>query len=985
MKIRLRLSIGILLCGLLFWTCTNKEINLVTNIDFEVSITNQEDGFVKDSLVTEVMVIPDRPNYPGFVYSLQYKVTTGSGYFVAADQTRLKEEESYVLDPEQEYLANWKYIGTTLGTHRVTLLAQDNFEKQKSFNLQYELKNLDLTWDATTAQTMTKIGDTLALDLSLINNDAERLVTFAYSPRVGQGVGTFLDADFELLEESVPSAINEGSTPLFFVPQSTGVVRLIFDLTDSNGQELSTFLEITVLEAVENIPPIAVVNLADGVLNKGEAPYEVRFVGESSSDSDGAIVSYLWQFNDEDGTTATEQNPIHTFQTPGTYSVQLTVTDNEAAQNRNVDTNTITIIVEETMSEDLLAVDDAIAVEGDESIVIAVLENDQIAAGTTVTISALSEALNGVASIGTDQSTITYRSNEGFSGTDSFTYTISDSDGTSSTAEVIVTVSITNAIPVAIDDTITTDENIPIDIAVLENDTDSDMQVLQLASTTTPTNGTIVENTNGTITYTPNAGFDGVDSFDYTITDGVDTSEAARVTITVIDINQPPMVEDFEAMTNDLEAIKINILEKVTDDENDPVTIIEATALNGEVVNNGDGTITYTPVIGFGAVDQISFVISDGVAGNEVEGKIRVDIILKEVILIPDVNFEQALIDLGYDSDNTINGQISRNDALRVSELKMINKGITTLSGIEGFTELKNLEANANNFPTVDLAKNKKLTRLFIGNGNLMEIDISKNIELVEVVFWINKLREIDVTQNTKLEVLNLGSNDIRNIDLSKNLLLNDLKIDNNQLSELNITKNIELTRLQAGGNLYKNLNIRENKNLIFLNLSGTEMSTIDISKNVNLEGFTGSNSKLSTLDFTNNLSLTSISLNNTLIEVIDLSLNTSLSSVSLKNNPIKILDLKDNISLDRLELDGTKMMTLDLSKNTKLTFISVSDNKNLTDIGLRNGSNDSISYFKLTGCDKLTCVQVDNVGRAVDMEGWVEDTTTIYTEAACR
>ncbi len=878
MKIRLRLSIGILLCGLLFWTCTNKEINLVTNIDFEVSITNQEDGFVKDSLVTEVMVIPDRPNYPGFVYSLQYKVTTGSGYFVAADQTRLKEEESYVLDPEQEYLANWKYIGTTLGTHRVTLLAQDNFEKQKSFNLQYELKNLDLTWDATTAQTMTKIGDTLALDLSLINNDAERLVTFAYSPRVGQGVGAFLDADFELLEESVPSVINEGSTPLFFVPQSTGVVRLIFDLTDSNGQELSTFLEITVLEAVENIPPIAVVNLADGVLNKGEAPYEVRFVGESSSDSDGAIVSYLWQFNDEDGTTATEQNPIHTFQTPGTYSVQLTVTDNEAAQNRNVDTNTITIIVEETMSEDLLAVDDAIAVEGDESIVIAVLENDQIAAGTTVTISALSEALNGVASIGTDQSTITYRSNEGFSGTDSFTYTISDSDGTSSTAEVIVTVSITNAIPVAIDDTITTDENTPIDIAVLENDTDSDMQVLQLASTTAPANGTIVENTNGTITYTPNAGFDGVDSFDYTITDGVDTSEAARVTITVIDINQPPMVEDFEAMTNDLEAIKINILEKVTDDENDPVTIIEATALNGEVVNNGDGTITYTPVIGFGAVDQISFVISDGVAGNEVEGKIRVTIERAEFVKIPDVKFEQELIDDGIDSDMIINGQISRSDAESFEGIINVDSaGLDNLDGIEAFINTTGINCNGNNFTTLDFSHNRKMTGIFCNETPL--------------------LTSIILPATNDLTFISIINSGISSIDVSKNEDLNSLTVANANLTDIDVSKNLKLTSLNVSSNNIQQLDVRANTQLTSLSFNENRISTIDLSAN---------------------LELLSLDCNTNQLTTLDMSRHQKLNRIFCNNNQLTVLNIRNGNPSNFFDVDATN--------NPSLTCINVDD-----------------------------------------------------------
>ena len=51
--------------------------------------------------------------------------------------------------------------------------------------------------------------------------------------------------------------------------------------------------------------------------------------GTGSSDPDGAIASYAWNFGD--GTTSTEAKPVHTYAAPGSYSVSLTVTDNRGA------------------------------------------------------------------------------------------------------------------------------------------------------------------------------------------------------------------------------------------------------------------------------------------------------------------------------------------------------------------------------------------------------------------------------------------------------------------------------------------------------------------------------------------------------------------------------------------------------------------------------------------------------------------------------
>jgi serine protease AprX len=90
--------------------------------------------------------------------------------------------------------------------------------------------------------------------------------------------------------------------------------------------------------------------------------------------------------------------------------------------------------------------------------------------------------------------------------------------------------------PIAVDDTATTTQNIPVIIEVLANDSDPDGDTLTVTEVTDPANGAAVINGDQTVTYTPDTGFTGIDTFTYTICapEGCDTtSETADVTVTV--------------------------------------------------------------------------------------------------------------------------------------------------------------------------------------------------------------------------------------------------------------------------------------------------------------------------------------------------------------------------------------------------------------------------------------------------------------------
>ncbi|MEM9969926.1 MAG: cadherin-like domain-containing protein, partial [Pseudomonadota bacterium] len=93
-----------------------------------------------------------------------------------------------------------------------------------------------------------------------------------------------------------------------------------------------------------------------------------------------------------------------------------------------------------------------------------------------------------------------------------------------------------NGAPVAIDDALSAEQDVALTIDVaadlLANDTDADLDPLSLAGLGTPSNGTLVDNQDGTLTYTPNPGFSGSDGFTYDVTDGTSTV-TGTVTVTL--------------------------------------------------------------------------------------------------------------------------------------------------------------------------------------------------------------------------------------------------------------------------------------------------------------------------------------------------------------------------------------------------------------------------------------------------------------------
>jgi hypothetical protein len=327
-------------------------------------------------------------------------------------------------------------------------------------------------------------------------------------------------------------------------------------------------------------------------------------------------------------------------------------------------------------------------------------------------------------------------------------------------------------------------------------------------------------------------------------------------------------------------------------------------------------------------------------------------------INIPDANFEQALIDLGHDT-NGLNGNILITDAEAVTSLSLpsaISSAISDLSGIEGFTQLTDLSITGSNIASLDVSQNtllvnlncqsNKLTSLQINDGleqlycynnKLPSLNLNNALGLVHVSAYSNELTSIDVSANVNLETLTLSNNNITTIDVSENVNLLGLSLaDNSDLTAIDISTNVDLQSLNIG--------------LTDLNSSGKTglISVLDVSNIINLVSINARKQVLTSLDISNNIELEGLYIEKNNITSLDVSNNIKLYSLDVTENNLTTLDVSNLADLYSLEAGLNTLTSLDVSNNLKLEWLDCNSNNNITTISL--GNNDVLRHLDVDG-----------------------------------
>ena len=272
-------------------------------------------------------------------------------------------------------------------------------------------------------------------------------------------------------------------------------------------------------------------------------------------------------------------------------------------------TATVTVEVHPVQDPPVAADDSVTVAEDGDAARIDVVGNDSDLDGDPLTVAHNTAAANGVVTC--NETSCSYTPHHDFHGVDTFTYIVSDGVDTA-TGTVTVTVDSVNDPPVAVDDAARTDEDTAAIIELVGNDSDVDGDSLTVVDHAKATDGD-VSCDDTSCTYTPHRDFHGVDTFTYTVSDGVDTA-TGTVTVTVESVNDAPVaVDDATTVAEDANATRIEVIGNDSDVEGDSLTVADHTDPANGLVDCDDTSCTYTPHRDFHGVDTFTYTLSDGV------------------------------------------------------------------------------------------------------------------------------------------------------------------------------------------------------------------------------------------------------------------------------------------------------------------------------------------------------------------------------------
>ncbi len=238
--------------------------------------------------------------------------------------------------------------------------------------------------------------------------------------------------------------------------------------------------------------------------------------------------------------------------------------------------------------------------------------NDQ---GTGLTVTSVGQPGGGAGTTSVTGGQVVFTPAPGFTGTVTVPYTVTDSarDSDSST----ITFTVDPAAPAAVDDTGTTPVGTPLTVSapgVLSNDNGA---AIGVTANTAPGHGSVTIHADGSYTYTPDAGYSGSDTFDYTVTDSLGRTAGATVRLTVT-----PTAADDSARTPYDVPVTVPVL---GNDAGSQLTVTAVTQPVDGTVAFDAGTVTYTPPPGFSGPATFTYTVTDA-AGQTVTATVRVTV-----------------------------------------------------------------------------------------------------------------------------------------------------------------------------------------------------------------------------------------------------------------------------------------------------------------------------------------------------------------------
>ena len=414
------------------------------------------------------------------------------------------------------------------------------------------------------------------------------------------------DPDGDTLKYVIETGPTHGTlsgteSDLTYTPNTNfnGTDSFTFKANDGKANSVSATIKITVLPV--NDPPTG---NNESVTTEEDTPASITLTG---SDPDGDSLIYSLETGPSHGTlSGSAPNFIYTPNTNFFGSDSFTFKVNDGITDGALGTVSVSV---SPVNDPPTVKSDSIATSEDTPVSIALTGSDPD--GFQLDYSIVSNPSYGTLS--GKAPNLTYTPNMNFHGTDSFTFKVSDGVTDSVPATFTITVNPVNDIPVADGDSLTIQEDTPVWIGITGSDPDGDP--LSFAVVTEPSHGSL-SGAMPNLTYTPDANFNGTDSFTFKANDGISDSTVATMSITVTPVNDLPTVKSDALATDEDTPVPVTLA--ASDLDNDKLNYIIITQPVSGDLSGTAPNLTYTPKANFNGPDMFSFKVNDGTVDSGV-------------------------------------------------------------------------------------------------------------------------------------------------------------------------------------------------------------------------------------------------------------------------------------------------------------------------------------------------------------------------------
>ncbi len=410
----------------------------------------------------------------------------------------------------------------------------------------------------------------------------------------------------------------------------------------------------------------------------------VVFTATSSSN-----VDYTWTIQGGTPASATTATVNASFPNPGFALIGLEATYYECT------TNLSQLSIIESCNAPPIPQPDNYLVNEDKTLTKNVLTNDTEPDGQPMTTTLVSGVSNGNLTLNSNGS-FTYTPNANYFGSDGFTYQVCDNASPTlcATESVSITVNPINDAPITNSDLFSGNEDTQITGNLLNNDSDIEGHTLSATVSTSPTNGTVVIQPNGSFTYTPNTNYFGSDQFVYQVCDNGSPTLCVteNVTISISPENDAPIATADNLTISEDGSGGGNVLTNDSDIENQPLTAsITTNVSNGTLSLSSNGNYNYVPNANFNGTDNFTYQVCDNGSPALCDTE-TVTIIVTSVNDAPDTNSD--LFTTTEDTQATGNVLTNDSDAdghtLSASVNTTTTNGTLTLQTNGNFTYMPN-------------------------------------------------------------------------------------------------------------------------------------------------------------------------------------------------------------------------------------------------------------------------------------------------------